>query len=102
MSGEGGAPPEVLPEAADLLAAFWSLAWDRPIGFGGCGGISFSAIERYAAALGIVGDELWEFERMIRAADGEWLRWVNSRDGRPQNVASRPMSVALFDAVFGA
>ncbi|MBI5111866.1 MAG: hypothetical protein HZA68_07825 [Rhodovulum sp.] len=90
-----------MPEAADLLAAFWSLVWDRPIGFGGYGGIPFSAIARYAAALGVVGDELWAFERAIRAADGEWLRWTNAKDGKPHNVASRPMSPELFDAVFG-
>ncbi len=44
--------PEVMPEAQFYLSAFWALQHDRHLGFGGGGGIPFSAIDRYARRLG--------------------------------------------------
>ena len=62
--------------------------------------ISYEAMEAYQA---ITGEPLrpWEIE-IIRALDREWLRQVNARDnpGHPSPVSNRPMSPALFDAVF--
>lgn len=74
-------PPELLPEARVYLNAFDALEHDRPLGFGGAGGIQFTAISCYAERIGITGqEEFWVFERMIRACDTAWLKHVRNRD----------------------
>lgn len=96
--------PEVLPEAQFYLSAFWALQHDRHLGFGGGGGIPFSAIDRYARRVGLRDDEFWVFEDMIRACDGEWLKH-NAEKSDPKKkraaVSSQPLTPQLFDAMFG-
>lgn len=95
--------PEMLTEAQPYLKAFWSLSNDRQLGFGGSGGILFTAIDRYAERSGITDpDEYWTFEAMIRACDAVWLKHANgSGKDKPQNVSSEPMTPEKFDAMFG-
>lgn len=101
MGGGIGPAPETRPEAAAYLTAFWTLVYDRPIGFGGVGGIPFTAIACYADMAGITGDAFWVFERAIRLCDVEYLSWANTKDGKRQTVSSDPMTPAQFDAMFG-
>lgn len=95
--------PQVSPDARQYLMAFWALSHDRPIGFGGVGGISFVAIDAYAKRLGVESaEEFWTFERMIRACDAVWLRHANgSGKDKRTAVSSTPMTPAMFDAMFG-
>ncbi len=101
MGGGIGPAPEVNPEAADYLTAFWALVYDRPIGFGGVGGIPFTAIARYADMAVISGEAFWALERAIRICDVEYLSWANAKDGKRQTVSSQSMTPAMFDAMFG-
>ena len=73
-----------------------------------CGGglgpapITYESMEAFSA---ITGERLrpWEIE-IIRALDREWLKGVAAKaDGEaPVETSSRPMSPALFDAIFAA
>lgn len=97
--------PELLLEAKPYLAAFWALEYDRSVGFGSVGGISFTTIDRYAARLGIVDpSEFWTFEGMIRACDAAWLKIVNSEDrGKVATIAAKPISLReMFQGAPGA
>lgn len=95
--------PPVSPDARPYLTAFWALSHDRPIGFGGVGGISFVAVDAYAKRIGIVcEEEFWTFERMIRACDAIWLRHANaSGKDKRTTISSTPMTPERFDAMFG-
>lgn len=95
--------PKLLVSAQPYLKAFWSLCNDRQIGFGGSGGILFTAIDRYADRIGITDpDEYWTFEAMIRTCDAVWLKHANAGGkDKPQEISSEPMTPAQFDAMFG-
>jgi hypothetical protein len=55
---------------------------DRPINLGGAGAIPFSAIDQYASRYGVVVlDEFDRFRDLLRAMDGEYLKWVSERKG---------------------
>lgn len=63
--------------------SFWSLTNDRQIGFGGIGGIAFTAIDGYARRYKIV--DLDEFEtllELIQRLDAEYLAIVNKPRSR--------------------
>lgn len=96
--------PDVSDEARPFLSAFWILHGDRQSGFGS-GPIPFTAIDRYAARMGIAGDEFWVFETMIRACDSEWLKHANAKNGsgkeKSNTVSSQPLTAERFDALFG-
>lgn len=87
--------PEITPEGKPYLTAFWLLKNDRPIGFAGAGGISFTAIDRYADRAGITDpDEFWLLEAMIRVCDNVWLKHVNTAGAdNPPTVADKPLSI---------
>lgn len=67
--------PDLWPHLALYSEAFAQLTTDRPLGaLGGVGSIPWSALDRYAARLGL--DDLDEFERfqkLIRAQDRAYL-----------------------------
>lgn len=97
--------PDVLTEAQPFLTAFLALQYDRSSGFGP-GPIPFTAIDRYANRLRIVGDEFWLLESMVRACDSEWLKHASEKTrkggkGRPGTVSSEPLTAERFDALFG-
>lgn len=95
--------PAIMIEAQPYLTAFWSLSHDRHLGFGGSGGIPFSAIDRYARRSGIIDpDEFWTLDAMIRACDAVWLRHANaSGKDKQETISDRPVTPAMFDAMFG-
>lgn len=103
MDGAPETAPEVMPEAADILAAFWSLVWDRSLGYHSYyGGLPFTAIECYARRLGLTDSEFWRFESLIRACDTEWRRWANAAEGkRPLRAGTSEMTPEAFDKLFG-
>jgi len=49
--------------------AFWELTGDRAYGDGFIGKIPFVSIDRYAARLGVEGDEFERFKRLVNALD---------------------------------
>lgn len=92
------------PEVPWRGARIWGLFLRFHEGRGGGMGpapITYEAMEAFSA---ITGEPLrpWEID-IIRALDREWLKAANAR-AEPGHgaapVSSRPMSVALFDAVF--
>lgn len=96
------AGPEVPWAAARVWGLFLRLHEGRGGGGFGPSPITYEAMEAFSA---ITGEPLrpWEVD-IIRALDREWLKIVNDRvkpghEAAP--VSSRPMSAALFDAVFG-
>lgn len=65
--------PDLMPEAAPYLEAFWSLAADRQTGMEQ-GPITFAAIDRYADRQGIIDpDEFNLLEALTRAMDAAYL-----------------------------
>ena len=96
-------PPNLLPGADDLIAAFWEISTDRQIGMQ-AGPIPSFAIERMAGRMGIAHpDEFDDFRSAMRVMDAVWLDNGKTpavpAPGEPK-VSERPMSPALFDALF--
>lgn len=73
--------PELWPHLTLYSEAFGDLSSERPLGaMGGCGSISWSAIDRYAERYGIDDlDDFERFRRMIRAQDRVYLEDVAER-----------------------
>lgn len=73
---------DVVEEEIEPALEFYWQAWhqlrdDRQFGaFGGCSGIFYSAISRYARDYGIDGSEFPIFVTLIRAMDVEYLDWI--------------------------
>lgn len=90
VAAEGGdvAPghevdPEIPIHLLWVWQAFWELTNDRPLGFGGVGGIPFTAIDVYARRYGIgCLDEFTRFRALIRALDDEYVKTVNKPKGK--------------------
>ncbi|TDT94550.1 hypothetical protein DFO45_2300 [Azorhizobium sp. AG788] len=76
-----------MPSLPDHLSleweAFWSLDGDRSTGFSSVGRIPFTAIERYAARLGLTDpDAFRRFRVLIQRMDAAYLAHLAKR--RPQ------------------
>lgn len=95
--------PEIPWSGARIWGLFLRLHEGRGGGGFGPSPISYEAMEAFSA---ITGEPLRAFEvEIIRALDREWLKLVTTKSeaGNPTSitpVSSRPMSGALFDAVF--
>jgi hypothetical protein len=76
--------PELPGDLAFVLAAFWRLHTERPLGFGGAGPIPHFAALAYADRLAMGPDEADWFCDMIVALDGEYLKWVESQRPEPE------------------
>jgi len=64
------------PLHAPFMEAWETLRDDRPPdGFGGGGFIPFTAIDRWAERACIAGEDFDLYLTLIRALDGEYLRW---------------------------
>lgn len=95
-------PPELLPEAEMYLSAFYSLEHDRHLGFGGMGGIQFTAISCYAERIGITEqDEFWRFEKMIRICDAVLLKHVRNRGEGGDNTKWELSDEPLTEGALG-
>jgi hypothetical protein len=88
--------PEIPYAGLRVWGLFLKLHEQRGVAFGPCP-ITYSDMLSLAR---ISGEAIrpWEAE-VIRALDREWLSWANKTE-KPADVSSRPMSPALFDAVF--
>ncbi|MBN8976153.1 MAG: hypothetical protein J0I08_06720 [Rhizobiales bacterium] len=94
--------PEVPWSGARIWSLFLRLHEGRGAGGFGPSPISYQDMEAFSA---ITGEPLRPFEiDAIRALDREWLKAAASKtDGADSSgapVSSRPMSPALFDAMF--
>lgn len=86
---ESADPPEIEPGLSTYWEAWQHLREDRSHGaMGGCSGIYYTAISRYAADHGISGDDLEVFLALVRAMDHEYLDWLASQ--KPEQPASKP------------
>lgn len=66
-------PPELLPGASDVYAAFWELSSDRQIGFS-TGPVPWSSIDRWLERRGVTdAAEAQTFIRLIREMDEVYL-----------------------------
>jgi hypothetical protein len=94
--------PEILPAAARVWGLFLALNATRSSGFT-VGPIAPADIEAYAR-MNRTPIRPFEFG-IIRSLDETYLQIVNSRPSadkkQPGEVATRPMSPALFDSLFG-
>ena len=93
--------PEIPYAGLRVWGLFLRLHEGRAGGGFGPAPITYEAMEAFSA---ITGEPLrpWEID-IIRALEREWLKIVNDRDKPGHDAApasSRPMSPALFDAVF--
>lgn len=88
--------PEIPYAGLRVWGLFLKLHEQRGTGFGPCP-ISYRDMVAFAR---ISGEAIrpWEAE-IIRALDREFLSVVNKAE-KPAEVSSRPMTPALFDAVF--
>lgn len=70
--------PELPEHLAWLHKAFWAVSGDRQLGaMGGCGTVSFLAIDAYARRYRIAdGDEFERFHHLIQSMDRAYLEWV--------------------------
>lgn len=85
-------PPEIEPDGAWILRAFWDLSSERPIGFS-LGPIPWSSVVRYGARAGLdreASDVLWAH---VRALDSAYLAW----HAREQEERSASQSRAVSD-----
>jgi hypothetical protein len=89
--------PEIPYAGLRVWGLFLRLHEQRGIGMGPCP-VSYADMVAFAR---ITGEAIrpWEAE-IIRALDREYLTTINDRQEAPAEVSSRPMSPALFDAVF--
>lgn len=76
-SGFWKACPEVPDELEFAHRAFWDLSASRSSGGMGVGSIPFEAIDRYAERYEV--DDFEEFHSLIRAMDGEFVKWYAAR-----------------------
>lgn len=94
--------PEVMPAAARVWGMYLALSASRVTGFT-IGAISLADIDAYGR---LHRTPVRPFEvDIIRALDQTYLEIVNTRQSttgkeQPGQVASRPMSPELFDAIF--
>lgn len=61
-----------------LWEAFLELTTDRQITMGGVGPIPWSAVNRYATALGLNEDERYLLHYVIRDMDTKYLKHINA------------------------
>lgn len=102
------------PEYITWLEAFWELSSERQLGFG-YGKIPHSAIVQWSIKNDHDEDDAESFLGVIRAMDQVWLEYIaESRDDKtgshslgatqrkrsPDRISSRPLTPALFDALF--
>jgi len=85
--------------------AFWDASTERQYGMG-IGPIPASAIDKAASDLGLDDIETEMLTQIMRRLDGVFLSDAGKKMGKPgagapAQVSSRPMSIELFDAVFG-
>lgn len=66
----------------------------------GVGAIPASAITEWADRVGLNDVESEAFRSCIRAMDRAYLEFANKPEAERQKVESRPMTGALFDALF--
>lgn len=96
----GQPPPDFIANAPELLPgldlyfdAFWELTTCRSfIGMSGLPGpIPWSAIDAYAQRLGLEGEDLEHFTRLLRALDDELLDYTRSKEagGKPGSVQQK-------------
>lgn len=76
---------ELMPGVEFYWIGWHDLKDDRQLGaLGGCAGIYYSAISRYARDRGMDGAELELFTRLIRAMDAEYIAWVAEQQKKQQ------------------
>lgn len=93
-------PPELLPGASEVYAAFWELSTDRFIGMA-AGPIPAAAIARWAQRHGYTVDEEIEFRRLIRAMDKVFCHRLSVKQSNPEfDISPRKLTPRLFDAMF--
>lgn len=83
-------PPDLLPGADVILAAYSRLHADRPVTLGAMGGviygrISYGAIKEYAETLGLGADEFDRFDRLVSMIDADELPRINERANRKRS-----------------
>lgn len=84
LPAEDTEPEEVRPGLDTYWVAWHMLRDDRHFGaMGGCSGIYYSAISRYASDHGIRDDEFHVFVVLIRAMDAEFLAWSSEQSKKP-------------------
>jgi hypothetical protein len=95
-------PPEVPPGYEIWISSFWELSTERQFGMG-IGPVPASAIERMAERIGVAEDEFESYRLAMRALDRVVLENAKTPGGTTAapTVASRPMTPALMDALFG-
>lgn len=70
--------PEVFEHLSFVWSAWWELHTDRPMGMS-VGPIPFTAISAFADRYGVAELDAFDtFRELIRAMDGEYLKWVPS------------------------
>ncbi|MFZ5690531.1 MAG: phage tail assembly chaperone [Pseudomonadota bacterium] len=91
--------PDIPPAGLRIWKIFCDLNATRAIGFGPCP-ISYLEIEAYAS---MMRTPIRPFEiEIVRALDRALLEHAGNRvkQGDAESVSTRPMSPALFDALF--
>ncbi|WP_425486700.1 phage tail assembly chaperone [Aurantimonas endophytica] len=89
-----------MPGTYEWLNAFWELGTDRPIGMS-AGPIPSRSISEWTDRESMDVVEAQSFRSAIRAMDKVFLDWAAKPKAERENVESRPMTGALFDALFG-
>jgi hypothetical protein len=75
---------DIPPEFQEFWIAWHMLRDDRPLGaMGGCGGIYYTAISRYAEDHEITGSDFTAFLLIVRGMDAEYQSWVAERNATP-------------------
>lgn len=81
--------PQV-PAHLDLYwRAFSALSTDRPLGFGGAGPIPWTAIDRYAARLGLGAEECERLAQIVGRVDEAFLGHMERRQKQRRDEAER-------------
>ena len=88
-----------MPGYGDWFSAFCELSTERQIGMS-LGPIPHSAIAMWITANGLE-DEAREFLWCIRSMDNAYLDYMAQDPNARRNVASEPMTPALFKAMAG-
>lgn len=100
-------PPDLLPGAAELVAAFWRLGTNRNLGMGGVGPIPTLAIEDWLDRVGNHDlDERAMVVDAILAMDRPFMAQINRKPGDKTTaitprVSAPPLTPAVFDGLFG-
>lgn len=88
---------DLMPGAEEWLGAFMDLSTDRQFGMG-VGPLPAASIDRWIDRAGLGDDEAASFRGCMRAMDRAYRE---GQDPEAQRVADRPLTPALFSAMFG-